>query len=87
LTRDQRGGCLFIGHAASGIEAAPVRFRLSCRTAGTFGRDAKGKAQAEARAGQVSDDALHPPNHVTEAQGVVNPTQSGAEKPASRTRK
>ena len=47
LTRDQHGECLFIGHAASGIEAAPARFGLLRGTAGTFDRDVKGKAQAQ----------------------------------------
>lgn len=47
LIRDEHGGCLFIGHATSGIEAAPAWFGLLCRTAGTFGCDVKGKAQAE----------------------------------------
>jgi hypothetical protein len=46
LTRDQHGGSLSIGHAASGIEAAPARFGLLRGTAGTFDRDGKGKAQA-----------------------------------------
>lgn len=35
-----------MGHAASGIEAAPARFGLLRGTAGTFDRDEKGKAQA-----------------------------------------
>jgi len=34
-------------HVASGIEAARAWFRLLCGTAGTFGCDAKGKAQAQ----------------------------------------
>lgn len=33
-------------HVASGIEAARAWFRLLCGTAGTFGCDVKGKAQA-----------------------------------------
>jgi len=42
---------------------------------------------AAPRVGHPADDALNAAHHVTEAQGAVNPTQSGAEKPASRTRK
>jgi hypothetical protein len=55
LARDKRGGCLFTGHAASGIEAARSRFGLSRRTAGTFGCDAKGKAQALKREADSTD--------------------------------
>jgi hypothetical protein len=47
FTWDQHGGSLPIGHAASGIEAAPSWFGLLRGTAGTFDRDAKGKAQAQ----------------------------------------
>ncbi|MGO9614249.1 MAG: hypothetical protein ACLPX5_14625 [Dissulfurispiraceae bacterium] len=37
---------LLTGQVVSGIEAASAWFRLLCRTAGTFGGDVKGKAQA-----------------------------------------
>jgi len=47
LIRDQHGGSLLIGHATSGIEAAPARFGLLRGTAGTFDCDGKGKAQAQ----------------------------------------
>src|SRR5271165_4266930 len=46
LRRDQSGRCLLTGQTTSGIEAARSCFRLLRGTAGTFGGDAKRKAQA-----------------------------------------
>ena len=46
LRRDQSGRYLLTGQAAFGIEAARSCFRLLRGTAGTFGGDAKRKAQA-----------------------------------------
>ena len=45
LPRDEHGGHLSTGHAASGIEVARARSGPRRGTAGTFVRDVKGKAQ------------------------------------------
>ena len=46
LLQDQSGRYLLTGQAVSGIEAASACFGLLRGTAGTFGGDAKRKAQA-----------------------------------------